>query len=141
VVTIGIHFVISPLFSYTSPEVPSFLTSLRVRVPFLTLIRILGEPPQWAQCGIYHCLHEPRVFVVQSHRGGPIPGSGVICETQALPGAVIPAKAGIYSASPWKCAAEGLDSRFRGNDHCFERGPIPNDTTTPFQGDQVIEQV
>ena len=68
-------------------------------------------------------------------------GSGVICETQTLPGAVIPAKAGIYSASHRKCAAEGLDSRFHGNDHCFERDPIPNDTTTPFQGDQVIEQV
>jgi hypothetical protein len=60
------------------------------------------------------------------HRGG----TGVICETRVLRGAVIPAKAGIYSASHWKCAADGLDSRFRGNDHCFERDPIPNDTTT-----------
>ena len=46
--------------------------------------------------------------------------SGVICEIRALPCAVIPAKAGIYSASHWKCAANGLDSRFRGNDQCFE---------------------
>src|ERR1017187_1892322 len=29
---------LAPLFSYTSPEVPSFLTSLRVSAPFLTLI-------------------------------------------------------------------------------------------------------
>jgi hypothetical protein len=36
-----------------------------------------------------------------------------------LPGAVIPAKAGIYFASHRKCAA-GLDSRLRGNDQCFE---------------------
>jgi hypothetical protein len=57
-------------------------------------------------------------------------GTGVICETRKLPGAVIPAKAGIYSASHWKCAADGLDSRFRGNDQCFERNPIPNDTST-----------
>jgi hypothetical protein len=59
-----------------------------------------------------------------------IPGGGVICETRALPCAVIPAKAGIYSASHWKCAADGLDSRFRGNDQCFEGDPIPDDTTT-----------
>ena len=58
------------------------------------------------------------------------PGSGVICEEQASPGEVIPAKAGISSASHWKCAADGLDSRFRGNDRCFESDAIPNDTTT-----------
>jgi hypothetical protein len=57
-------------------------------------------------------------------------GTGVICETRALPGAVIPAKAGIQSASHWKCGADGLDSRFRGNDECFEGDPIPNDTST-----------
>jgi hypothetical protein len=57
-------------------------------------------------------------------------GTGVICETRALPGAVIPAKAGIYSASHWKCAADGLDSRFRGNDQCLGRAPNPNGTTT-----------
>jgi hypothetical protein len=62
----------------------------------------------------------------------PIFGSGVICETRALSGAVIPAKAGIYSESHWKCAADGLDSRLRGNDRCFERDPIPNDTTNQF---------
>ena len=56
--------------------------------------------------------------------------TGVICETRALPGAVIPAKAGIYSASHWKWAADGLDSRLRGNDQCFQRDPIPNDTST-----------
>src|ERR1019366_3241357 len=59
-------------------------------------------------------------------------GTGVTCQTRALPGAVIPAKAGIYSASHWKCAADGLDSRFRGNDECFDRGPIPNGTSTGF---------
>jgi hypothetical protein len=42
-----------------------------------------------------------------------------------LPGRVIPAKAGIYSASHGKFAADGLDSRFRGNDQCFVRDPIP----------------
>src|SRR5208283_5003973 len=56
--------------------------------------------------------------------------TGVICETWALPGAVIPAKAGIYSARHWKCAAGGVDSRFRGNDQCPERNSISNDTTT-----------
>ena len=38
-------------------------------------------------------------------------GTGVICEARAAPGAVIPAQAGIYSASHGKCAADGLDSR------------------------------
>ncbi|MGD1156324.1 MAG: hypothetical protein ABSA41_10890 [Terriglobia bacterium] len=56
--------------------------------------------------------------------------TGGICETRALPGAVIPAEAGIYSASHWKCSAQGLDSRVRGNDQCFERDPIPHDTST-----------
>jgi hypothetical protein len=37
---------------------------------------------------------------------------------------------GIYSPSHWKCAADGVDSRLRGNDRCSERDPIPNDTTT-----------
>jgi hypothetical protein len=59
-------------------------------------------------------------------------GGGVICETRALPGAVIPAKAGIHPASRRKCAFKGLDSRFRGNDRGFERNPFPNDTTTLF---------
>jgi hypothetical protein len=45
-------------------------------------------------------------------------------------GRVIPAKAGIHSASHWKYAADGLDSRLRGNDWYSERDPIPNDTTT-----------
>ena len=54
----------------------------------------------------------------------------VICKTRALPGTVIPAKAGIYSASHWKCTADRVDSRFRGNDQCFELDPIPNDTST-----------
>jgi hypothetical protein len=64
-------------------------------------------------------------------------GTGVICETWALQAAVIPAKApvipakaGIHPANLRKCAVEGLDSRFRGNDWRFERDPIPNDTTT-----------
>jgi hypothetical protein len=59
-----------------------------------------------------------------------LPGSGVICETQALQAAVIPAKAGIHSASLGKCAVHALDSRFRGNDRRFVRDDIPNDTTT-----------
>ena len=50
---------------------------------------------------------------------------------RALPGAVIPAKAGIYSASHWERAADGLASRFRGGDQRFEGNPIPNDVGTP----------
>jgi hypothetical protein len=41
--------------------------------------------------------------------------------------AVIPAKAGIHLASLRKCAVDGLDSRFRGNDWRFESDPMPND--------------
>jgi hypothetical protein len=57
-------------------------------------------------------------------------GTGVICETWALEAAVIPAKAGIYSANLCKCAVVGLDSRFRGNDAGLEWTPIPNDTSS-----------
>ena len=84
----------------------------------------------------------------------PLPqaGTGVICEAWALEAAVNPAKsspsarrrAGIYLANVRECAFDGLDSRLRGNDRglrgndgrfrrsgrCFERDPIPNDTTT-----------
>jgi hypothetical protein len=67
-----------------------------------------------AKAGIYD--------VARAHN--PALGSDVICETRALQAAVIPAKAGIYSANLRKCAVDGLDSRFRGND-C-----APNDTTT-----------
>jgi hypothetical protein len=57
-------------------------------------------------------------------------GGGVICDPLALPCAVIPAKAGIHSASYWNCTADRMHSRLRGNDQCIERGSIPNDTTT-----------
>ena len=50
---------------------------------------------------------------------GDPPGTGVICETWALQVTVIPAKAGIHSASLRKCAVYELDSRFRGNDQRF----------------------
>jgi hypothetical protein len=66
------------------------------------------------------------------------PGTGVICETWALEAAVIPAKAGIYSAKLRKCTVDGLDSRFRGNDRRFEGDPIPNDTTTRSPRQDVI---
>src|ERR1019366_1702883 len=56
--------------------------------------------------------------------------SGFICEIRARPGTVISAKKGIHFASHRKCAADGLDSRRRGNDRQFERDPIPNDTTS-----------
>ena len=59
-----------------------------------------------------------------------IVGSGVICETRTLPGKVIPAQAGIHFASRWKRAAQGMDSRLRGNDWCFMSEPISNDATT-----------
>ena len=77
------------------------------------------------ECGVAHA-----PLRVSYRRTSAGISTGVICETRALPGAVIPAKAGIYSASHWKWAADGLDSRFRGNDQCFERDPIPNDTST-----------
>ncbi len=68
-------------------------------------------------------------------------GSGVICETRGLQGAVIPAKAGIHCASHWKCIADGLDSRFRGNDPCFEGDPTANDTTaTQFEVEQLMNR-
>jgi len=47
---------------------------------------------------------------------------------RGLPGPVIPAKAGIYFASFWKRADNGLDSRFRGNDRFYVSDPIPKDT-------------
>jgi hypothetical protein len=56
--------------------------------------------------------------------------NGVICETWALEAAVIPAKAGIYSANLWRCAVIELDSRFRGNDRRPEWIPIANGTGT-----------
>jgi hypothetical protein len=57
-------------------------------------------------------------------------GSGVICATRALHAAVIPAKAGIHSASLREWADCGLDSRFRGNDGGFVGHAAPNDTNT-----------
>ena len=52
-----------------------------------------------------------------------------LCETRALPSAFIPAKAGIHSASHWKFADGGLDSRLRGNDRWFVGEVIPGDAT------------
>ena len=52
--------------------------------------------------------------------------------------AVIPAKAGIHSANLRESAVQGLDSRFRGNDWCFEAGPGPNDTIT--RGNSALHQ-
>src|SRR6266699_1567185 len=43
---------------------------------------------------------------------------------------VIPAKAGIYCASHFKCVDVDLDSRFRGNDCTWERPWPSNDTST-----------
>jgi hypothetical protein len=45
---------------------------------------------------------------------------------------------GIYSANLWKCAALGLDSRFRGNDRRLEWFPIANDTSAPVPGPSII---
>jgi hypothetical protein len=47
-----------------------------------------------------------------------------------LPGAVIPAKAGIHSADLRKRAVYGLDSRFRGNDLRTATPLLADDTTT-----------
>ena len=52
------------------------------------------------------------------------------CEKGVLQAVVIPAKAGIHSANPWKCASLGLDSRFRGNDQWLGWIPISNGTST-----------
>ena len=62
------------------------------------------------------------------NRSGP-EGSGVICDTWALPLAVIPAKAGIYSAARWKCSTDRLDSPLRGNDSPRELPCLSNDAT------------
>ena len=71
-----------------------------------------------------------RVEFGPSGPANPDSGSGVIRETSALHAVVIPAKAGIHSASHWKHAADGLDSRLRGNDRWFVGEVIPNDATT-----------
>ena len=60
----------------------------------------------------------------------PSQGADVIWNGIPFETLVIPAKAGIYSASHWKCATDGLDSRFRGNDCTWERHCLANDTTT-----------
>jgi hypothetical protein len=78
-----------------------------------------------------HVRHEAIVTHFVSHcQVVGNPGTGVICETWALEVAVIPAKAGIHPANLWQCAVYRLDSRFRGNDWCFELDPTQNDTTT-----------
>ncbi len=53
-----------------------------------------------------------------------VPALPLFSHAWTLRAAVIPAKAGIYSANLRKCAVDGLDSRFRGN-NC-----APNHTTT-----------
>jgi hypothetical protein len=63
-----------------------------------------------------------------STKKGKIPGLPL--DTAAIWSAVIPVKAGIHAANLRKCAGDGLDSRFRGNDWRFERHSIPNDTAT-----------
>ncbi len=61
-------------------------------------------------------------------------GSGVVREIWALQVAVIPVKPRIHSANFRKCAVNGLDSRFRGNDRCFVMDAIPNVTLTGMGG-------
>jgi hypothetical protein len=75
---------------------------------------------------------------VSSRRQGAKSGYWCRCEAWASQAAVIPEKAGIHSANPRKAPVVGLDSRFRGNDRRFERGPIPNDTTTHERAEQSI---
>ena len=62
---------------------------------------------------------------------GPPRRIGAARETWALEPAVIPAKAGRCLANLREYAADGLDSRFRGNDWRFVRDAIPNGTATP----------
>jgi len=69
------------------------------------------------------CLPHPHVLL-PIHSPDSLRSAGVIWS------AVIPAKAGIYSANLRKCAADKLDSRFRGNDRRLESIPIPNDIST-----------
>jgi hypothetical protein len=45
----------------------------------------------------------------------------------AFEASVIPAKAGIHSASLRECAVDRLDSRFRGNDCTFELPTLASD--------------
>jgi hypothetical protein len=59
-------------------------------------------------------------------------GSPIVPYWRHLRDLVIPAKAGIHSATFWKCAVVALDSRFRGNDRRLEWVSIPNDTGTQF---------
>jgi hypothetical protein len=51
----------------------------------------------------FHTCAQPLIYHMSSAGGMYLPlSSGVICETQAHQAAVIPAKAGIHSASVWK---------------------------------------
>ena len=66
---------------------------------------------------------------------------GVIFKARALPGAVIPAKAGIHAENNSQFAAHGLDPRLRGNDRLrtsFEGDPFRNDTATQNHSDLPI---
>src|SRR5208337_4116746 len=75
---------------------------------------------------------------VSNRRQGAKSGCWCHCDSWASQAAVIPAKAGIHLANLPKCAADRLDSRFRGNDRGFERDPIPNDATTQDCAEQFI---
>jgi len=77
----------------------------------------------------YYGLNHLHYLTTRTHRRA---GTCVIVETRAVPGAAIPAQAGIYCASHWKCAGGGLDSRLRGNDQRFERDRIPIDASMPI---------
>ena len=66
----------SPLFSYTSPEVPSFLTSLWISAPFRTLKSTFVSRHNW------HPSPEGAVYPSPGHR----PGSGGTPGSQLQPG-------------------------------------------------------
>jgi len=54
-------------------------------------------------------------------------------EEWARQAGVIPAKAGIHSAKPRKCAGPALDSRFRGDDRRLVMGTNQNDIATRIE--------
>ena len=58
----------SPVFSYTSPEVLFIFNISKGQRPVSDPEKHIREPPQLAQAGIFHPLHEQRFFVLGSHQ-------------------------------------------------------------------------
>jgi hypothetical protein len=67
------HFRFPFVFNNSSGSLFIFDIFLGQR-PFSDPDQHIGEPPQLAQAGIFHPLHEQRIFVVGSHQRGAILG-------------------------------------------------------------------